>query len=109
PPESLHRQFRPDRHRNRASLPDPPIIHEDERHMDKQGRSAERVYYWRPEVRALLGLVWGALAAFFLFGLADGIDYQINHPESRWQPLEQFFGFAFLVILDLFLILTAIA
>jgi hypothetical protein len=44
-----------------------------------------------------------------MFGLMAGIDYQINHPESRLRPREQFFGFGFLVTLDLFLILTAIA
>src|SRR5262245_23497976 len=65
--------------------------------MDKNGPSAQRVYYWRPEIRALLCLVWAALAVFFLFGLVAGIDYQINHPESRWPPMGQFFGFAWLV------------
>jgi hypothetical protein len=77
--------------------------------MDKNGPSDQRVYYWRPEIRALLCLVSAALAAFFLFGLVAGIDYQINHPESRLPPMGQFFGFAWLVIIDLFLFLTAIA
>jgi hypothetical protein len=77
--------------------------------VDKTGPSAQRVYRWRPGIRALLCLVWAALAAFFLFGLISAIDYQLNHPESRWSPMGQFFGFAFLVIVDLFLILTAIA
>jgi hypothetical protein len=76
--------------------------------MDKNGPSAQRVYYWRPEVRVLLCLAWSALAAFFLFALVAGIGYQIKHPESRLPPLEQFFGFAFLVILDSFFILTAV-
>jgi hypothetical protein len=57
--------------------------------MDKNRPSAQRVYCWSLEIRVLLCLVWSALAAFFLFGLVAGIDYQINHPESRWPSMER--------------------
>jgi hypothetical protein len=48
------------------------------------------------------------MAALLLSGLIAGIDYQINHPESRLPPVEMFFGFAFIVLMNVFLILSAI-
>jgi hypothetical protein len=77
--------------------------------MEKNGPSLPRVYYWRPGIRALLCLVWAMLAAFFLFGLLAGVRYQVDHPESRMSLSGQLFCFAFLAIVDLFLILSAVA
>ncbi|HEV3446174.1 MAG TPA: hypothetical protein VG099_16145 [Gemmataceae bacterium] len=77
--------------------------------MDQNRACTHGVYYWRPEIRGLLCLIWAALAAFFLFGLLAGIRYQVDHPESRMSPLGQFFCFAFLAILDVFLLLSAVA
>jgi len=44
-----------------------------------------------------------------LFLLVGGVDYQSTRPENRWPPLGQFFGFAFLASLVLFLLLTGVA
>jgi hypothetical protein len=77
--------------------------------MDKNGPSALRIYYWRPGIRALLGIICAALTGFFAWGLIASIDYQIHHPDNRLPLLEQFFSFSFLVMLNLFLILTTIA
>ncbi len=75
--------------------------------MQKKGMPA--VYYWRPVIRTFLCLVSSMLAALFLYGLLAGIRYQIDHAENRISLLGQLFCFAFLALLELFLILSAIA